>query len=92
MGDALGPPQCHTSGRAGTAKSLDVGAPALVAIAMGVVTGSLGGIIRDTLGHVPAVILSHEIYATASVPGACAYVGLNAVGSGQPAAMIAGFS
>ena len=54
---------------AGTVKSLDVGAPALVAIAMGVVTGSLGGIIRDTLGHVPSVILSHEIYVTASILG-----------------------
>src|SRR5687767_15856574 len=64
---------------AGTVKSLDAGAPALVAIAMGVVTGSLGGIIRDTLGHVPSVILSNEIYVTASVLGACVSVGLNAL-------------
>ena len=76
---------------AGTVKSLDVGAPALVAIAMGVVTGSLGGIIRDTLGHVPSVILSHEIYVTASILGACAYVVLDALGSGRLLAMIAGF-
>jgi uncharacterized membrane protein YeiH len=76
---------------AGTVKSLNAGAPALVAIAMGVVTGSLGGIIRDTLGHVPSVLLKHEIYVTASVLGACAYVLLNAVSSGRPAAMIAGF-
>lgn len=47
---------------AGTVKSLDLGAPALVAIAMGAVTGSLGGIMRDTLGHVPSVLLRHEIY------------------------------
>ena len=76
---------------AGTVKSLDAGAPALVAIAMGVVTGSLGGIIRDTLGHVPSVILSHEIYVTASILGACAYVVLDALGSGRPLAMTAGF-
>jgi uncharacterized membrane protein YeiH len=76
---------------AGTVKSLDLSAPALVAIAMGVVTGSLGGIIRDTLGHVPSVILSNEIYVTASVLGACVYVGLNALGTGRPVAMIAGF-
>ena len=76
---------------AGTVKALDVGAPALVAIAMGVVTGSLGGIIRDTLGHVPSVLLRHEIYVTASVLGACAYVLLNALSSGRPIAMIAGF-
>lgn len=76
---------------AGTVKALDVGAPPLVAIVMGVITGSLGGIFRDTLGHVPSVLLRHEIYVTASVLGACTYVGLNALGSGRPAAMIAGF-
>jgi uncharacterized membrane protein YeiH len=76
---------------AGTVKALDVGAPVLVAIVMGVVTGSLGGILRDTLGHVPSVILSHEIYVTASVLGACAYVALHAIGTARPAAMIAGF-
>ena len=58
---------------------------------MGVVTGSLGGIIRDTLGHAPLVILSHEIYVTASIVGACAYVALDALGSGRPLAMTAGF-
>jgi uncharacterized membrane protein YeiH len=76
---------------AGTVKAQDVGAPALVAIAMGVVTGSLGGILRDTLGHVPSVLLRHEIYVTASVLGACAYVLLHALGAGRPASMIAGF-
>src|SRR5918997_4616356 len=76
---------------AGTVKASDVGAPALVSIAMGAVTGSVGGIIRDTLGHVPSVLLRHEIYVTASVLGACAYAGLNGVGFGRRAAMIAGF-
>jgi uncharacterized membrane protein YeiH len=76
---------------AGTVKALDVGAPALVAIVMGVVTGSVGGIIRDTLGHVPSVILRHEIYVTASVLGACTYIALNALGPGRFVAMIAGF-
>ena len=76
---------------AGTVKALDVGASALVAIVMGVVTGSFGGIIRDTLGHVPSVILRHEIYVTASVLGACAYVALTAFGPGRLVAMTAGF-
>ena len=77
---------------AGTVKASDVGAPALVAIAMGAVTGTVGGIIRDTLGHVPSVLLSHEIYVTASVLGACTYVGLHELGAGRLAAMIAGFA
>jgi uncharacterized membrane protein YeiH len=76
---------------AGTVKALDVGAPALVAIAMGAVTASVGGIIRDTLGHVPSVLLRHEIYITASVFGACAYVGLNDLGVGRLVSMIAAF-
>jgi uncharacterized membrane protein YeiH len=76
---------------AGTVKASDVGAPALVAIAMGTVTGIVGGILRDTLGHVPSVLLSHEVYVTASVLGACTYVGLNDLGAGRLAAMIAGF-
>ena len=76
---------------AGTVKALDVGAPALVAVAMGAVTGSVGGIIRDTLGHVPSVLLRHEIYVTASVLGAWTYVGLNGLGVGRLAAMMTGF-
>jgi uncharacterized membrane protein YeiH len=75
----------------GTVKALDVGAPPLVAIAMGAVTGSVGGMIRDTLGHVPSVLLRHEIYVTASVLGACTYVGLNGLGLERLTAMIAGF-
>ena len=76
---------------AGAAKATDLGAPALVAIVMGAVTGSVGGILRDTLGHVPSVLLRHEIYVTASVLGACVYVGLLGLGSGRLAAMMAGF-
>src|SRR5919107_1808589 len=63
---------------AGTVKASDVGAPALVAIAA--VTGTVGGMMRDTLGHVPSVLLSHEIYVTASVLGACTYAGLSGLG------------
>jgi len=76
---------------AGTVKAVDAGAPALVAIAMGAVSGCVGGIIRDTLGHVPSVLLAHEIYVTASVLGACAYVALNAAGIDRLSAMTAGF-
>jgi uncharacterized membrane protein YeiH len=76
---------------AGTVKALDADAPALVAIVMGVVTGAVGGIIRDTLGHVPSVILRREIYMTASVLGAGTFVLLNALGAGRLPSMIASF-
>jgi uncharacterized membrane protein YeiH len=53
-------------------------------------TGSVGGIIRGTLGQVPSVILQHEIYVTASVMGACTYVLLTNFGPGRFVAMCAG--
>jgi uncharacterized membrane protein YeiH len=76
---------------AGTVKASDVGVPALVAIAMGAVTGCVGGIIRDTLGQVPSILLGHEIYVTASVLGACTYAGCSGLGAGRLTAMVAGF-
>ena len=76
---------------AGTVKASDVGSPALVAVAMGAVTGIVGGILRDTLGHVPSVLLGREVYVTASVLGACTYVGLNGLNVGRLPAMIVGF-
>ncbi|WP_298356196.1 trimeric intracellular cation channel family protein [uncultured Litoreibacter sp.] len=59
---------------AGTAKGLDAGTSALVAVMMGVMTAALGGIIRDTFGQEPSIILRREIYVAAAVAGACAYV------------------
>jgi len=76
---------------AGTVKALDVGAPALVAVAMGAVTGTVGGMMRDTLGRVPSILLRHEIYVTASVLGACTYAALNGGGLDRLAAMVGGF-
>ncbi len=76
---------------AGTVKATDVGAPALVAIAMGAVTGTVGGIIRDTLGHVPSILLSQEIYITASIVGGSTYVGLRELGTDRAMAMTVAF-
>lgn len=75
---------------AGTAKGLDNGTGALVAVAMGVVTGSVGGIVRDLVGNEPSVILRHEIYVTASVLGACVYVALALLEAGRLEAAAAG--
>jgi uncharacterized membrane protein YeiH len=65
---------------AGTAKGLDSGTGALVAVAMGVITGTVGGIVRDLVGNEPSVILRREIYVTASVAGGGTYVILAALG------------
>ena len=76
---------------AGTVKALDLGVSALVAVARGTVTGVVGGIIRNTLGHVPSVLLGREIYVTASVLGASTCVVLTSVGVGRVPGMLAGF-
>jgi len=65
---------------AGAAKALAVGAGPTVAIVMGVITAALGGIIRDILAHQPSILLAREIYVTASMVGASAYVGAVAMG------------
>jgi uncharacterized membrane protein YeiH len=65
---------------AGTAKSLDAGTGALVAVVMGAITATVGGIIRDVIGQEPSIILKREIYLTACLLGAVAFVALSAAG------------
>ncbi len=59
---------------AGAAKAADVGAGTLIAIVMGVITASDGGIIRDILGQEAALVMRREIYVTASALGATIFV------------------
>jgi uncharacterized membrane protein YeiH len=55
----------------------DKGCPAVVAVAMGAVTGTAGGTVRDILcNDVPILFTSGYLYATAAVLGATLYVGL----------------
>ena len=50
----------------GTAKSLAYGVAPLPAVVMGIVTGCVGGIIRDVLAGQPSILLRPELYVTAS--------------------------
>ena len=61
---------------AGLQKTLDCGYPFWVAIIMGTMTGSAGGVIRDVLLNNVPVIFQKEIYAMASIIGGAAYWGL----------------
>ena len=58
---------------AGIQKSLAFGQPYWVAIIMGCITGSAGGVIRDVLLNNEPVIFQREIYAMASVLGGLIY-------------------
>jgi uncharacterized membrane protein YeiH len=62
----------------GAQVALQEGAPAVVAIIMGMLTGVAGGIIRDVLTNEIPLILRQEIYATAALAGATAYIILSA--------------
>ena len=64
----------------GAGKALTFGVAPLPAILMGVVTASMGGIIRDVLAGEPSIILRPEIYVTAAAVAAAAFVGLGLVG------------
>ncbi len=61
----------------GAEKALHVGLDMTAAVAMGVITATFGGIVRDLLGGESPVILSREIYASAALAGAGIFVGLN---------------
>lgn len=62
----------------GVHKSLSLGIAPLVSIAMGVMTGVAGGIIRDVLTREIPLVFRHEVtlYATASFCGATVYATL----------------
>ena len=58
----------------GTAKALAFELPLVPAMLMGVITGCVGGIIRDVLAGRPSIIMRPEIYVTAAAlsAGLCA--------------------
>jgi uncharacterized membrane protein YeiH len=61
----------------GAQKALGFGTAPVIAVIMGIMTGVVGGMIRDILsGEIP-LILQREIYATASLSGAVMFVALS---------------
>lgn len=60
----------------GCAKAAEYGVPWVIAIVMGVMSASFGGLIRDTLLQREAVALGREIYVTAALVGAASYAAL----------------
>jgi uncharacterized membrane protein YeiH len=64
----------------GAAKSLAFGVAPLPAIAMGVLTGCLGGIIRDVIAGEPSILMRRELYVTAAALSAALMVALAELG------------
>jgi len=74
----------------GAAKGLAYGVAPIPAIGMGVLTGCLGGIVRDVLAGEPSILMRPELYVTAAALSSALVVGLVAAGvDGSVAAIIA---
>lgn len=50
----------------GSAKAMSYGIPPAPAVLMGIVTGTVGGIIRDVVAGRPSIIMRPELYVTAA--------------------------
>ena len=50
----------------GTVKALGFGVPPVTAALMGVITGCVGGMIRDVLAGQPSILMRREVYVTAA--------------------------
>jgi len=77
----------------GTQISLQAGAPWLAASLLGVITGVVGGVVRDVLcNEVPLIFVRGELYATAALVGSLALIGLQALGMSAIIAAWAGMA
>ncbi len=76
----------------GAAKALDYGVAPVPAIAAGVITGCVGGVIRDITAGAPTILTKNEIYVTASLVSALLFVVLASVGIIAPWPSVAGFT
>lgn len=64
----------------GAHKAMGNGTGGVIAIVMGILTASFGGIVRDVLAHEPSILLRREIYISAAFAGATTYVALGFAG------------
>lgn len=71
----------------GAVKAVQLGAPDIIAVGMGVMTATFGSMIRDTLLNQEPVLLSPEIYVTAALLGASSYTVLVQLPAAAPFAL-----
>jgi uncharacterized membrane protein YeiH len=76
----------------GTAIALNQGVAPLIAVCMGVMSATFGGIIRDVLCAESLVLSSRELYVTAAVAGASAYLLLRLASVGETVATLGAFA
>jgi len=67
-------------GLVGCHVALEFGAPFIIAVFMGMVTATGGGVIRDVLTNTQPIILCGQPYATAALLGSLSYASLRHFG------------
>ncbi|WP_454658171.1 trimeric intracellular cation channel family protein [Bosea beijingensis] len=76
----------------GTLKGLDAAAPVLSAVALGAMTATFGGILRDILaGDRPMLLWGRDFYVTAATAGAATTAALTGLGLSAALVMLGGF-
>ena len=76
----------------GAAKAANLGIHAVPAAAAGVITATIGGVIRDITAGQPSVLMRHELYVTAAVVAAGLFTALTAAGLAAPIPAVCGFA
>ena len=75
----------------GTQIALQAQMPALIAVVMGVMTATFGGVLRDIVcNQIPSAFSDHRPYAVLAFAGGWAVVGVHALGGTEAAALAAG--
>jgi uncharacterized membrane protein YeiH len=70
--------------------ALEFGAPFVIAVFMGMVTATGGGVIRDVLTNTQPMIVSGQVYATAALLGSLSYATMRYLGVPEiPAELVA---
>ena len=78
---------------AGAQIAQKAGVPAIGCIALGTVTGSAGGVLRDVLtAEIPLVLRRGDLYASAAIIGTSAYFGLEMMGLSEQEAAFSGIA
>src|SRR5206468_2256824 len=63
----------------GAWKALVIGIPPGIAVVMGTITATFGGLLRDLFSGTPSALLQRELYITAAVAAAASFVTLRQV-------------
>ncbi|MGN6536531.1 MAG: trimeric intracellular cation channel family protein, partial [Mesorhizobium sp.] len=76
----------------GAAKGLAITGSPIIAVVMGMLTATFGGILRDMLAGEPSVLLKPEIYVSAALAGAALYTLGDLAGLPAPVSALIGFA